>query len=124
MVLTSISDLTASQKEELVASLSVLVVGSASDGDITAEAVTAVAEASGNTVNGSLAALFSSVATSAGGIEKFCAAPGAGGGGGGGGAAAGGDAAAEEEEEKEEEEEMDIGGGMDMFGGDDGGGDY
>jgi len=44
-----------------------------------------------------------------------------GGGGGGGAAAAGGDAAAEEEEEeKVEEEEMDVGGGMDMFGGDDG----
>ena len=48
-----------------------------------------------------------------------------GGGGGGGAAAAGGDAAAEEEEEeKVEEEEMDVGGGMDMFGGDDGEGDY
>lgn len=49
------------------------------------------------------------------------------GGGGGGGAAAGGGGAAEAEEEKEEEEEeeeeADIGGGMDMFGGDDGG-DY
>jgi ribosomal protein L12E/L44/L45/RPP1/RPP2 len=48
-----------------------------------------------------------------------------GGGGGGGGAAAGGDdAAVEEEEEKVEEEEMDVGGGMDMFGGDEGDGDY
>lgn len=44
-------------------------------------------------------------------------------GGGGGG---GGDAAAEPEaeEEKEEEEEMDLGGGMDMFGDEGGGGDY
>jgi len=42
-----------------------------------------------------------------------------------GGGAAGGEAAEEEkEEEKEEEEEMDLGGGMDMFGGDEGGGDY
>ena len=51
-----------------------------------------------------------------------------GGGGGGGGAAGGAGAAAEdapkEEEKKEEEEEMDLGGGMDMFGGDEGGGDY
>jgi len=48
------------------------------------------------------------------------------GGGGGGGADAGGDAAPAKEEEKEEEEEMDMGGGIDMFGGDDaeGGGDY
>jgi len=50
------------------------------------------------------------------------------GGGGGGGAAAGGaaggDDAEEKAEEKEEEEEMDLGGGMDMFGGDEGGDDY
>mmetsp|Transcript_46314 Transcript_46314/g.68325 ORF Transcript_46314/g.68325 Transcript_46314/m.68325 type:complete len:326 (-) Transcript_46314:117-1094(-) len=44
------------------------------------------------------------------------------GGGGGGGGSGGGDAAAEEvEEEKEEEEEMDLGGGMDMFGGEEAG---
>ena len=56
-------------------------------------------------------------------LAKF----GGGGGGGGGGSGGSGDAAAEEEEkeeEKEEEEEMDIGGGMDMFGGDDGGDGY
>lgn len=53
-----------------------------------------------------------------------------GGGGGGGAAAAGGAAggdapAAAKEEEKEEEVEMDLGGGMDMFGGGEGGGgDY
>jgi|UPI0005819FB6 large subunit ribosomal protein LP2 len=49
-----------------------------------------------------------------------------GGGGGGGAAAAGGEAAVEEKvEEKEEEEEMDLGGGMDMFGAEEGGGgDY
>jgi large subunit ribosomal protein LP2 len=47
-----------------------------------------------------------------------------GGGGGGGAAAAGGDAAEEKEEEKVEEEEMDMGGAMDMFGGEEGTGDY
>lgn len=44
-----------------------------------------------------------------------------------GGDGGGGDAAEEEEEkeeEKEEEEEMDLGGGMDMFGGEEGDGDY
>jgi len=47
---------------------------------------------------------------------------GSGGGGGSGGAAA---AEEEKEEEKPEEEEMDLGGGMDMFGGEEaGGGDY
>jgi len=47
-----------------------------------------------------------------------------GGGGGGGGAAAGGAEEAAVEEEKVEEEEMDMGGAMDMFGGEEGGGDY
>jgi len=46
----------------------------------------------------------------------------AGSGGGGGGGAA--DAPAAAAEEPEEEEEAEIGGGMDMFGGDDAGGDY
>merc|ERR1712071_252574 len=45
--------------------------------------------------------------------SKFAAA--------GGGAAAGGAAAAAVEEEPEEEEEADMGGGMDMFGGEEGG---
>jgi len=46
-------------------------------------------------------------------------------GGGGGGGAAGGEAAAAAEPEPEEEEEIDMGGGMDMFGGEEaGGGDY
>jgi len=49
---------------------------------------------------------------------------GSGSGGGGGGGGGGGAAAEAKEEEKEEEEEMDLGGGMDMFGGDKGGGDY
>jgi len=54
--------------------------------------------------------------------SKFAAA---GGGGGGGAAAADSGAAAAVEEKEEEEEEMDLGGGMDMFGGDEGGGgDY
>ncbi len=49
---------------------------------------------------------------------------GGGGGGGGGAGGAGGDAAEEAEEEKVEEEEMDLSGGMDMFGGEGGDGDY
>jgi ribosomal protein L12E/L44/L45/RPP1/RPP2 len=120
MVLTSLTGLSASQKNELVASLAVLVVGNG----VTADAITAVATASGNSLDASYAALFSSVVDSAGGIDKFCAAPGS--GGGGGSAAAGGEAAAAEEVvEEEEEEEADIGGAVDMFGGGDAaGGDY
>jgi len=49
--------------------------------------------------------------------SKFAGSGGGGGGGGGDGAAA------EEKVEEEEEEEAEMGGGMDMFGGDDGG-DY
>merc|ERR1712238_522561 len=52
--------------------------------------------------------------------SKFAGSGGRGGGGGGDGAAE-----EEKEEEKEVEEEMDLGGGMDMFGGEEtGGGDY
>jgi hypothetical protein len=121
-MISSISELTDSQREELIASLSVLVVGSVvEDGEISAEALTAVAEASGNSLNSSLATLFSTVATKAGGIKKFCAAPGSGGGGGGGGGGAA--AAAEVVEEKEEEEEVGDAPVVDMFGGGDGG-DY
>jgi len=50
--------------------------------------------------------------------QEMLAKFGSGGGGGGGGAAE-----EEKEEEKVEEEEADMGGGMDMFGGGDGG-DY
>ncbi len=53
--------------------------------------------------------------------EKFCS----GGGGGGGAAASGGDApAAAKVEEKPKEEEIDFSGGVNMFGGGEGGGDY
>lgn len=119
---TSLTDLDANRKQELVASLSALLVGKAAgDEDVTGEKIEAVATASGNKVSAAYASLWASV-VSAGGIETFTAGPGSGGGGGGGG---GGAAAEEVEEEKDEEEEADIGGGMDMFGGDEGGGgDY
>jgi len=129
---SSISDLSSGRKQELVASLSALLVGSCTS-KVTADALTAVAEASGNTLSPAYATLFSSIISINGGIDKFCAGPGSGGGGGGGGAvsaaagAAASSAKAEEKpEEKEEEEEMDLGGGMDMFGGSgaSGGGDY
>jgi len=126
MAIDSLEGLSSSQKQELVASLSSLIVGSASDGaEISSETLIAVAEASGNALSPSWAALFANLLSKSGGIDKFCPAPGSGGGSGGSGG--GGDAAAEaaaEEEVKEEEEEIDFGGGMDMFGGEEGGGDY
>eukprot|EP00549_Striatella_unipunctata_P024578 CAMPEP_0118693828 /NCGR_PEP_ID=MMETSP0800-20121206/12142_1 /TAXON_ID=210618 ORGANISM="Striatella unipunctata, Strain CCMP2910" /NCGR_SAMPLE_ID=MMETSP0800 /ASSEMBLY_ACC=CAM_ASM_000638 /LENGTH=126 /DNA_ID=CAMNT_0006592141 /DNA_START=174 /DNA_END=554 /DNA_ORIENTATION=+ len=126
MPITSLTDLTDAQKEDLVISLSALVLGSAGGAEeASGEKLQAIAKASGNEVSDSLAALFASVLTKAGGIDSFCGAPGSGGGGGGGGGGGAAEAAQEEEKEEEpEEEEMDLGGGMDMFGGDAGDGDY
>jgi large subunit ribosomal protein LP1 len=129
-MISSLTDLTASQKEQLVASLATLLVG---DNELSADKLGQVATASGNTLSPSLATLFSSVAGCApGGVHAaYVMAPGGGGGGSGGGAAAATsrDAPAAAAEEKEEEEEVDMGGGMDMFGGGEeegggGGGDY
>lgn len=124
MPIDSLEGLSSNQKQELVASLSSLIVGN--DAEISSETLIAVAEASGNELSPSWAALFANLLTKSGGIDKFCLAPGSGGGSGGDGA--GGDAGgaeAAEEEVKEEEEEVDFGGGMDMFGGEEaGGGDY
>jgi hypothetical protein len=83
MVLTSLADLTDSQKEDLVASLSAMVIGK---GEITAETLAAVASASGNTLSDAMAALYASVISKAPkGMETFTPPPGGGGGGGGGG---------------------------------------
>jgi hypothetical protein len=127
---SKIFGMTASQTDQMVASLAALLVGSApSDEGVTAEKLVAVAESAGCSLSSGLATLFASVVTKAPeGVESFMAAPGGGGGGGGSGGG-GGDAdapAAAKEEEKPEEEEMDMGGGMDMFGAEEGegGGDY
>lgn len=117
-MVSSLTDLSDAQKQELIASLSSIVAGD----EASAESISAIATASGNTLPESYATLFSTVVGLAGGLDKFCAAPGAGGGGGGGGAAAGGEAAAVVEEEEEEEEEAPV--ATDMFGGDGDGGDY
>ena len=110
-----------------MASLSALLVGSCSS-KVTADAITAVAEASGNAISPAYATLFSSVISINGGIDKFCAGPGSGGGGGGCAASASAGPAASakvEEKEEEKEEEEEVVGGMDMFGGGAaGGGDY
>jgi len=123
MAVTTLSGLSESQKNELIASLSVLVAADGASGPVSADSIAAVATASGNTLPAIWATIYSAGVGRAGGIGPFCQSSGGGGGGGGGG----GEAAAEVEEEKpvEEEEEIDMGGGMDMFGGgDEGGGDY
>ena len=79
---SSVDELSASQKEELVASLSCLTIG---EGELTAETLQAVATASGNSVSDSLAALFANVVSKAkDGMKTFTPPPGGGGGGGGG----------------------------------------
>jgi hypothetical protein len=83
MALTSIADLSDAQKEELVASLSCLVIGS---GEVTAEKLSAIASAAGCSVSDPMAALFATVVSkSPKGLEAFAPPPGGGGGGGGGG---------------------------------------
>lgn len=83
MAITSIADLSDAQKEELVASLSCLVIG---DGEVSGEKISAIATASGNSLSDTLATLFARVVTNAPkGINSFALPPGGGGGGGGGG---------------------------------------
>ena len=78
---SSLDEMSAAQKEELVASLSCLAIG---EGELTAETLQAVATASGNSVSDSLAALFANVVSkSKDGMKTFTPPPGGGGGGGG-----------------------------------------
>ena len=121
---TTLEGISDAQKQELIAGLATLLVGSAAEPELTADKLQAVASASGNTLSPAMAALFASTVQE---VKPYVMSPGGGGGGGGGAAApAAGGAAAAKVEEKEEEEEVDMAGGMDMFGGGDagGGGDY
>ena len=80
MVLTSLEGLSDTQKEDLVASLSGLIVGTTDE--VSAEKLQAVATASGNSLSAPLAALFAKVITSAEkGVESYTPGPGGGGGG-------------------------------------------
>uniref|UniRef100_A0A7R9ZMW8 60S acidic ribosomal protein P1 n=1 Tax=Craspedostauros australis TaxID=1486917 RepID=A0A7R9ZMW8_9STRA len=119
--------LTKAQKDEFATAFAILALydGGA---DVTSEQINNLLEATGNTeVEAFYPIIFANYLGTPEKIGELIATPGGSGGGGGGGGGAGGEAAAEEEEkeeEKVEEEEMDLGGGMDMFGGDEGGGDY
>lgn len=94
--------------------------------EVTSEQIGTLLEATGNTeVEAFYPIIFANYLSDPETLAKLISTPGGSGGGGGGGAGGDGADAVEEEEEKVEEEEMDIGGGgMDMFGGDEGGGDY
>lgn len=59
MVVTSLEGLSDAQKQELVASLSAVVVGTAG-AEVSAETLSAVATASGNSLSGAWASIFAS----------------------------------------------------------------
>ena len=108
---TNLDELTPGQKEEMIASLAVLLVGSHAEPEMNAEKLQAVATAAGCSLSAPLASLFASVASKTNVKESYCVGPGGGGGGGGGGGAAASSSAAAPEAEPEEEEEAEIGGG-------------
>merc|ERR1719445_1759464 len=117
-------DLSDEQKGDLATSLAVLALYDG-EAEINADQINNLLKATNNTVEPYLPVLFSNFLSSPEKImEIVCSPRGSGGGGGAGGVAGGGAEEEEEEEEevKEEEEEIDFGGGMDMFGGDEGGG--
>ncbi|KAG5181972.1 60s acidic ribosomal protein-domain-containing protein [Tribonema minus] len=96
------------------------------EAEITSEQLKTLIEATGNEVEAYWPTLFASYLAKAGIEDLILAVGSAPSGGGGGGGGEGGGAAAEaavEEKKEEEEEEVDMGGGMDMFGGGEGG-DY
>ena len=75
--------ITGADKDQLVASLSALLLADAGV-DITAENITAVVDASGNKIPAYYSSLFATYIEKAGGVEKFLSGPSSGGGGGGG----------------------------------------
>jgi len=80
MPLTSLEGLSDFEKEDLVASLAGLIVGSTDE--VNAEKLQAVATASGNSLSAPLAALFAKVLTSSEkGVATYTPGPGGGGGG-------------------------------------------
>ena len=87
-MLTSLAELTESQKGDMIASLSIFLAasGTAEEGEdlITPAKLQAIAKASGNSLSESLASLVASVASNAPGgvLEAYMPSPGGGGGGG------------------------------------------
>jgi len=114
-------NLSKAQKDEMATSFAALALydGGA---EVTAGQISAILAATNNTeVEAFYPIIFANFLTSDKIAELIASPGGTGGGGGGGGGGDGGDDAAEEVEEKkveEEPEEIDMGGGMDMFGGD------
>ncbi|KAJ8612213.1 hypothetical protein CTAYLR_002905 [Chrysophaeum taylorii] len=124
---TPFAELEGAAKEEMVVSMAAILLEECGQ-DFSIDKFESVLEASNNEVAPYWIKVFSNVLTKKGSLDSFLGQPGGGGSGGGGGGGAAADAGAAQEEEKkeeeeEEEEEIDMGGGMDMFGDGDGGGD-
>jgi large subunit ribosomal protein LP1 len=116
---------TGADKDQFVTSLAALVCADSAV-DVTAENIAAVISASGNNVAGYWSTLYATYIEKAGGVKKFFPVAGASGGAAAAPAAAGAAAAPKAAEApKPVVEEVDaLEGGMDMFGGSAGGGDY
>ena len=111
------------QHDEMTMTYATLILQDAGI-EITADALTKLAAASGNDVDSYWAPLFAKLCAEKDLNKMLLTGGGSGGGGGGGGGGAGGAAeeVVEEEEKEEEEEEVELGGGL--FGDDAGDGDY
>jgi len=117
--------LSKAQRDEVATSLAALCLYDGGEA-VTAGSINTILGATNNEVEAFYPVIFANF-LKPDKIASLISSPGAGGGGGGGGGGdSGGDVEEEKvEEEKVEEEEIDMGGGMDMFGGDEGGGgDY
>ena len=114
-----LSDLSGHKKEEMLASLAVLVLADG-EKDISLDNVNTLLEKSGNAKGSYFASAFVNLLAGRKALDMVNLS---GGGGGGGVAASSGDAAAAEEkkEEEEEEEEEEVAMGNLMGGGDDDG---
>jgi ribosomal protein L12E/L44/L45/RPP1/RPP2 len=115
-----------SDKNQLVVSLAALLLHD-SGVEISAENLETAVKSSNNEIPAYYAALYSTMIAKSGGVDKFLVGPSAGGAvaaaPAGGAAPAAGAAPAKEEKPKVEEVDA-LDGGMDMFGGSGGGGDY
>jgi large subunit ribosomal protein LP1 len=111
---------TGSEKDQLVVSFAALLLHD-SGVEISADNISNVVKASGNSVAAYYPTLFATYIEKAGGVDKFLVGPSAGGAApaaSGSAPAAAGGAPAKKEEEKPKVEEVDaLDGGMDMFGG-------
>ncbi|KAI9984076.1 hypothetical protein PInf_005372 [Phytophthora infestans] len=116
------STITKEQHDELCVAYASMILFDA-EHEITSESIQQVVTASGNEVEPYWPTLFASLLSKEGKVLELISTGGAAAGGAAAasGAAAGAAGAEEvkvEEKAKEEEEEADLGGGMDMFGGD------